>query len=219
MFWHLILAHFLADYPLQTNWMVANKRQPPVLLLHISIHFVVMFLVVGASRWVVWPFLLLLASIHLIIDVGKITLNARRPDWVILPYVIDQILHVVSITGIAYWTVQSISNTALPFSPQLAVFATAYLLVTYVWYISERVMTYATPDYRQELVAQAWPRMFARGLFLSGFIWLLGPRLAVQDNPAVLAAFPYVTGRYGRRAIAIDLLVAAGGLVFVLWAL
>lgn len=219
MFWHLLLAHFIADYPLQPNWMVANKRRPSVLLLHIGTHFVVMLLLVGATHQALWPFVLLLASIHLIIDVGKITLNARRPDWVVVPYLVDQLLHVISIVGIAYWIGQSVSMTAPPLSPQLAVLATAYLLVTYVWFISERVMAYAAPDYRQELVAQAWPRMFARAIFFSGFLWLIGPRIQVKDNPAVLIALPYVDSRYGRRAVLIDLLVAAGGLLFVIWAL
>lgn len=219
MFWYLLLAHFLGDYPLQPNWMVANKQRLPILILHVSIHFVVMLLIVGASRRALWPFLLLLVSIHFIIDFGKATLNARRPDWVTLPYLIDQMLHYISIAAITYWIGKSVANVTLPFSPQLVVYATAYLLVTYVWYISERVVTYTAPDYRQELVAQAWPRMFARALFFSSFLWLMGPRLAVQDNPAVLVALPYVTSRYARRAIVIDLLVATGGLLFVIWAL
>jgi len=218
MFWHLLLAHFLADYPLQPNWMANNKRRPPVLFLHVSTHLVVMLFVVGTSRRALWPFLLLLVSIHCMIDFGKVTLNARKPDWVILPYLIDQALHVTSIAAVVYWAGQSAVSLELPFSPQLAVFATAYLLVTYVWYISERVVTYAAPDYRQELVAQAWPRMFARAFFLSSFLWLIGPRLAIQENPAMLVTIPYVASRYGRRAIAIDFLVAVGGLFFVLWA-
>jgi len=219
MFWHLLLAHFLADYPLQPNWMAANKHRPLVLLLHVCIHLVVMLLVVGTSRQKLWPFLLLLASIHFIIDMGKIMLNARSPDWVILPYLIDQLLHYISIAGITYWIGRTITIAVLPFNSQLTIIAIAYLLVTYVWYISERVMTYAAPDYRQELVAQAWPRMFVRAIFLSGFLWFVRPRIIDQGNPAALIALPYVASRYGRRAILIDLLVAAGGLIFILWAL
>ncbi len=143
MFWHLLLAHFLADYPLQPNWMAANKRRLPVLVLHVLIHLGTMLLLVGASRWRIWPFLLLLSSIHFIIDFGKLAFNAHKPDWVILPYLIDQILHYLSIAGISFWISQTLGNIALPFSPQLAVLITAYLLVTYVWYISERVMSYA----------------------------------------------------------------------------
>ena len=30
----LVTAHLLADFPLQTDWMVANKHRPAVLALH-----------------------------------------------------------------------------------------------------------------------------------------------------------------------------------------
>lgn len=219
MFWHLLLAHFLADYPLQPNWMAANKSRASVLVLHVLIHFGTMLLLVGAIRWTIWPFLLLLSSIHFIIDLGKLALNARKPDWVVLPYLIDQILHYLSIAGISFWTSQALGTVVLPFSPQLAILITAYLLVTYVWYISERVISYANLNYRLEMIAQAWPRMLTRALLLSCLLWLIGSRFLGNEQPALLAMIPYVTGRYGRRAIVTDLLVVTGGMVFVLWAL
>ena len=55
MFWSLLLAHFTADYPLQTRWMVMNKTRFWVLGLHVAIHFVTMLAVAGravhVSRW------------------------------------------------------------------------------------------------------------------------------------------------------------------------
>lgn len=219
MFWYLLLAHFLADYPLQTNWMAANKNRFSVLILHGLIHLGTILLLVGAARWKIWPFLLLLSLIHFMIDLGKLTINARKPDWVILPYLIDQILHYLSIAGITYWITQILGPVDLPFSPQLVILITAYLLVTYVWYISERVATYANPEYRREIIAQAWPRMFARALLLSGFLWFLGPPVSIKEHPALLITLPYLGSRYGRRAMVIDLLVAGAGLIFVLWAL
>ena len=40
MFWPLILSHFIADYPLQTNKMVEMKKTIPGRAIHVSVHLV-----------------------------------------------------------------------------------------------------------------------------------------------------------------------------------
>ncbi len=66
----LVLAHVLADFALQTDGMVRNKRKPQVLLAHIAI--------VAAASWAAlgfapaWTLLALIAVSHLAIDAMKL---------------------------------------------------------------------------------------------------------------------------------------------------
>ncbi len=214
MLWQLLLAHFLADYLFQTSWMVANKRRPSVLGLHAGVHFVVMLALVSPAWQTAWPYLLLLAAIHFSIDAGKNWLNVHRPDWVIGPYLVDQGLHYLSLIGISLW-IGPAPPGGLFLSPELAVYLTGFLLATYVWFISERVMTYAAPQYRQEVLAQAWPRMLARAGML---VILLGGTVQISAAPGLAGsalALPYFSGKFGRRALLTDLAVVLGTLVFI----
>jgi hypothetical protein len=85
----LFLAHVIADYLLQTTWLVENKRRPMVIGLHIGAVFMVLpLLTLSFSPWFI-----ALAAMHLAIDLSKTHL--MRPG---LPaYVADQALHLVSI--------------------------------------------------------------------------------------------------------------------------
>lgn len=64
----LLFAHVLADFVLQTRWMVARKRQFGVLLLHGVLVLLTAQLSLGHVT--AWP-LLALAAAHLIIDAVK----------------------------------------------------------------------------------------------------------------------------------------------------
>jgi hypothetical protein len=123
MIWHLFLAHFLADYPLQTSWMAHNKWRPYVLIAHVGIHFLVMLLLAGAARAAVWPYLLALALAHLLIDAGKNTVHRLRPGWVIGPYVVDQLVHYLTIVLTGAWIGRAVGPVTLPFSSEAAILA------------------------------------------------------------------------------------------------
>ena len=71
MFWTLLLAHFIGDYFLQTDWMVRNRDKFWVLTLHASIHLGVMLLLIGVSRSEYWPLISLLALIHMGVHTGS----------------------------------------------------------------------------------------------------------------------------------------------------
>ncbi|MCG7491999.1 DUF3307 domain-containing protein [Thalassobius sp. Cn5-15] len=64
----LLLAHVLADFVLQTNWMAARKRQFPVLILHGLVVLITAQLCLGHVT--AWP-LLALAATHFAIDAIK----------------------------------------------------------------------------------------------------------------------------------------------------
>lgn len=85
----LLLAHVIADYLLQTRWLVDNKHRAQAISLHIAAVFLALPLVtLDLSPW-----FLAVAALHLAIDLTKTHL--MRPG---LPaYVADQFLHIVSL--------------------------------------------------------------------------------------------------------------------------
>jgi Protein of unknown function (DUF3307) len=224
MTWHLFLAHFLADYPLQPGWMAHNKRRPHVMLGHVSVHFLVMLLLAGESRGQVWPFLLALTLAHLMTDISKETVHWLRPKWVIGPYVIDQMIHYGTILLTGAWIERAVGPVRLPFSPQAAILLTAYLVGTYVWFISERIFVYADPSYREEVQALLWPRMVTRAAMLTGMLWILqwsggspgrlsgsgagGLTGGMAAAAGVAVSVPYLSGKHRQRAFLTDVIVS-----------
>ena len=208
IFWNLLLAHFLGDYLLQPDWMAREKYRLPVLLLHVSIHLVVLLIIAGFNSLVIWPQLLSLAVLHFWIDFGKNLTNKHQPRWIIVPYGIDQLLHYLSIWLIAAWIWNTYGQMGWPLNLSAVVYLTGYLVVTYVWYISERVLAYAQPEYRSEVVRLFWPRMLTRAAFFS--LILIGWQVGSAPTLIGLAAFPlpYLTGEYRARTLLTDLSVA-----------
>lgn len=92
----LIAAHLVADFVLQTNYIITNKKRPMVMLLHI--------LIVAASAAALtgnpWhPAILILVLTHLALDFWKIQIGGDG----FRPFVIDQLGHlgvIVLIAGI-----------------------------------------------------------------------------------------------------------------------
>jgi hypothetical protein len=215
MFWYLLLAHFIADYPLQPGWMVANKRNLGVLGLHVSVHFVTMLLILWSSKNVLWSYLLLITAIHFLIDLGKNIVWAVRPQWIIWPYVIDQLLHYLSLALISGLILRNISISKLPLAHPWVIYALGYLLVTYVTFISERVFAHAIPAYIQEAVKLFWPRLLIRAALLSVFLLLWRPFPALALSISLSVELPYLTGNYRARALITDLVVALAGFIFI----
>lgn len=229
MFWYLLFAHFAADYPLQPNWMAKNKTRIDILVLHVGIHFFLYLLVVLSISWSLllstWPYLLLLAFLHFVIDVIKIQVNRRKPEWVGGPYLIDQAAHYLTIYLIVRLIDAQVDPSLTMIEPTWVVYAAAYLIVTYVWYISERILVKGNAQYRHEMLAHHWPRMIARALLLSlmmllwrnfggagvraGFLLqLMGAALMTQISKER-------TNWFNLRAIVTDISAAAIGLVYI----
>lgn len=215
MFWLLYLAHFLGDYPLQPGWLVEAKRNWRGLVLHVSIHLAVMLFIVGPVRRFIWLYLLLLAGLHFAIDVLKNLFFRYRPKWVVGPHVLDQFLHLLSILLIAGWIQRIVPQTWLPGYQVWPIYAMGYLLATYVWFITERVVSYADQAYQRELTAHLWSRMITRALLVT--LFLLAWRFLAAAIPliATTVQIPYVGGSYGRRALVTDLCVAVAATLFI----
>lgn len=101
----LFLAHVIADYVLQTTWMVINKKRVIAMAAHIG-------LVLGtmcATTFSFSPWFVALALLHLWIDIVKT--YAMKTG--LGAYVADQILHIASIVGIALLAPQIWTNSPL----------------------------------------------------------------------------------------------------------
>ena len=215
MFWQLLLAHLLADFPLQPLWLVRSKRFFWGLAVHSTVHFLTLLLVVGSARGVVWPQLLALALIHFTIDVLKYRFGSRRPGWVTAPYFIDQAVHILSVLAVASRIGTLAPELPLAMAPAVAIVASAYVVATHVWFVTEKTLAHAETGYRSEVENSLWPRMLARAAFLSGLLFVLIGRAA---PPLVLAGrvrLPYYKDTHWRRALVTDLLVAILTAAFV----
>ena len=230
MFWPLLLAHLLADYPLQTNRMVQAKRHLPGLLLHVAVHLLTMVLVVALLTPIDWslvgPFLILLTVLHFGIDTGKNFVSRQWPTWVILPYLMDQVVHVISIILVSFLLMQAGGNLLFDQQAPWIILLSSYILVTYVWFITERVLFYKDKGFQQWAAATQWSRMISRAAFLSLLLVFLhaplwGPPLfgTPSFGPLVSAglviAWPYRAGQYQGRAMLIDAAVVLVGTVLV----
>ena len=93
----LLLAHVLADFVFQTQWMVTHKRGAAALAAHSAIVFGTAIVATGALDWgLVW-----LAAIHAAIDAMKA--RTRRGLGVFLA---DQATHLVTLATLALWRPQ-----------------------------------------------------------------------------------------------------------------
>jgi hypothetical protein len=90
----LLFAHVLADFVLQTKWMVARKGQARVLALHGGI--VLATAIAALGTWHLG--LLWLAVLHIGIDLLKTRLPHRL--W---PFLADQAAHLAAIFALSLW--------------------------------------------------------------------------------------------------------------------
>jgi hypothetical protein len=216
MFWHLFLAHLIGDYPLQSDWLVENKRSLWGLSLHTGIHLAVTLLILGAASSEAWPKVLLLIFFHFLLDLAKSSTVGRWPMHVGLQYVLDQMLHIVSIFLVARWIEGDLDPALIPASTTWAVYTIGYLLATYVWYITEKLFTVDDDDYQSELENQFWPRMIARAVMLTVFLFV-GQSLEIA-LVAMALQMPYRSGSNRKRSLVVDVFVSLIITVFILLA-
>ncbi|MCU0827987.1 MAG: DUF3307 domain-containing protein [Tabrizicola sp.] len=96
----LLFAHTLADFVFQTNWIAANKRNPMALGLHGLIVYATAVTATGSFHYA----LLVLALVHIAIDVGKLILTSVwKTSRGFGPFMADQALHLVTLVTLALW--------------------------------------------------------------------------------------------------------------------
>ena len=92
----LFFAHIVADFFLQTKWMVAGKenggkQRMMMLTLHSLIHSLIAYLFVG--EWTLWYIAIVIFVTHFFIDWCKIKLHGNN----VSAFLIDQLSHAVVI--------------------------------------------------------------------------------------------------------------------------
>ena len=216
MIWDLLFAHFLGDFLLQTDWIARKKGNFWVLGLHVAIVFALMFLLVGDVRALIWPYLLFIAVTHLVQDRGKILLTQWNQRARVAFFFLDQLLHIVIILGVLAWF--NMQHGPLPASdkPYWAIIGLVLLLVTNVWFITERVIYADNIGYVESINETKHPRMLSRAV-LTGLFFLLS--LWVFPGLAFLYQAPYPYSSYQKRALLTDMCVSVFGVLLLLWAL
>jgi nitrate reductase NapE component len=129
IFVKLLLAHLLGDFLLQpTSWVLdkeSRKHKSIYLYIHILLHFILAWALVGGTDFV-W-FAVLLAVTHGGIDFLKLHFqkNKTKRNW----FVIDQLSHLIVLIAITlFYNNERIDFTA--FDNQFWIFATGILLLT-----------------------------------------------------------------------------------------
>lgn len=206
MFWRLFLAHLIGDYPLQSEWLIENKRSFWGLSLHTAIHLAVTLFILGSASVEVWPKILVLVFIHFLIDFAKSSLGDRWPKQVALQYVADQFLHILSIFLVTRWIESDLSSSLMPVNNIWPIYTIGYLVVTYVWHITERLFTVENEAYQKELEQNYWSRMVTRAVLLTVFLFA-GQTIEVAVGGMAIR-LPYLSGHYRQRALLVDILVS-----------
>ena len=109
-FFILLLAHLIADFPLQTNRIYALKTQGNKgLALHVAIHVIVAALLIERP-WQHIPLLFVYGAIHFAVDWYKVHKSGTRQTP---GFLLDQLAHFVTIVALAFW--QPYLTSLLPF--------------------------------------------------------------------------------------------------------
>ena len=163
-------------------------------------------LLIGLSRPDLLIVLVALSILHFFIDFGKNAYAKKYPAQIILPYLVDQGVHLLSIIVFA-WLIDTYYPGAAPWmSESMMLIAIALVSVTYVWGITERILVHKDRAYVSELHQQFYSRMIARVLFLGSFLILIVRWSGVQIAP--LLVVPYVHSIFWRRALFTDICVS-----------
>lgn len=135
----LILAHFIGDFVLQPGqWVedkLQNKWKSKYLYWHIGVHLLTLLLILQFQH--LGAVAIIVVS-HFIIDVGKLSLtNEKNYRWL---FVVDQVLHLLVIAGMAYWISPFEIDFSTIFSEKNLLLITFLVFVTYVCGILMRML-------------------------------------------------------------------------------
>ncbi|HEY0091988.1 MAG TPA: DUF3307 domain-containing protein [Flavobacterium sp.] len=194
VFVKLLLAHLLGDFLLQPNSWVLHKEEKKhksiFLLYHILIHGALAWILIADFEFMFYA--VALALIHGLIDVLKLHMQQkgrRKAKTKRIWFVLDQLLHMASIAGIALlWTGTDLNNYSMDNRAWIA--ATAiFLLTTPASIIIKNVISIWTPDNKEskEDLENAGKyigileRLFIFGFIVSGHFEAIGFLLAAKS--------------------------------------
>ncbi len=139
-FWHLTFAHFLTDYPLQTDKLFEKKTKSiSGVLVHGLLLFFSMFLFLLPFSFSLNVLLgiILITILHIVQDKFKVFLSYREEIGEnFFYYIIDQALHIFIIFIFSiYYPLPEISEKGLWFESSFFKILTFIIIVTYAYWI------------------------------------------------------------------------------------
>lgn len=186
--------------------MAQRKTNFWVLLLHVSIHFLLLLVILFPASSIIWPYLLALAAFHFVNDASKNWLKIHRPTWVAWPYLVDQFIHISSLVLFASWIYANTKGLLVALPLPVAILTAGLVLVTFFWEITEKVLGAGAGPFMKEKPAWRWKRLALRAGFYAA---ILLSRQAILPYALALSPWlPYANSPAGKRALLTDVLVS-----------
>lgn len=129
----LFLAHLIADFVIQFDELYQLKlKHPAGHLLHVLTHALVNFLILFPylGNPIIWIFVLLISTIHLIQDMVKYRLMQQHKQYFLHIFLGDQVLHFLFLSTILFFPVSS-QKIGFAFWPTLDLLYTDNLWTVY----------------------------------------------------------------------------------------
>ncbi len=211
MFYVFLLAHLVADFMLQPFWLVQRKRYWDGLLIHGGLVLVCMLalMLIDPATWMLWPAMLGITAVHIAADWWKVNLGHKVPGPPIVSFLLDQVIHVVTISvallvSLAPDQVWSLAGSTLA---PAAVYIAAYIVAAMATPIG--VMVWLDPAFKHVALAG---RARIRCLLAGSAVVSLSLIGGVVALPATLFGLAMVS----RRPFSVHPLDTSYGLIAVL---
>ncbi|NWG18855.1 MAG: DUF3307 domain-containing protein [Chloroflexi bacterium] len=203
MFYLFLLAHLTADFVLQPLWLVQRKRYWHGLLIHGAIVLACMLLLSCVDRraLALWPAMLLITAVHVCADWWKVRYGDRIPGPPIGPFMLDQVIHLMTLIGaLSLWLPAGDlwASTASP-AALATIYVSAYIIAVFAAPIA--VMIWLDPRFEHvALAGRARVRSFVTAAIVLTLALFGGP-LAL---PVTLAGLVAVIARRPPSAHPLD---------------
>lgn len=149
----LLLAHILGDFVLQPDRWIRNKRKRKhlsvTLYLHLGVHALAL-LVLLQFNFTYWLGILVILISHFLINLIKLNIEKKRNNWKL--FLLDQVAHLLVITGVIFFYFPFHLNTASLFSPSFLLLLLSIFSVTSVSAIVMRLVmsSWQLPEDKKE---------------------------------------------------------------------
>ncbi|QQR83211.1 DUF3307 domain-containing protein [Candidatus Peregrinibacteria bacterium] len=179
---HLILSHFLADFPLQSRQLVQYKEKHFLgVLIHSFAHLVISGLLVFpfSNQPLVWWGIGLIFLVHNLSDQLKISAQKYVPHWNKFElYVLDQVIHVGTIILVSLYLIGPVeatvplSFTSVFYNQMLMSYLIVLVLGTYFFDVSRWIFQSGSknPPYTRDYIMMMINAMLISVVFAAAYL-------------------------------------------------